>query len=274
MQDAFDKIVVIGGGNMGGALARGFVRSGVAAGSITLVEPSSEKQAAFAAEGFTVASDITSLDANHRPVLTVLAIKPQAFSLFAGDFRNYIAAHGPHLILSVLAGTPFERLEDAFTDCSLVRVMPNTPALIGEGVSAVVSAAPLSAKESGAIERLLGSVGEVVWLDNESDLDAVTALSGSGPAYMFHLLEALVAAGTAQGLSEDIARRLALGTMRGSAGLALQSDLSFTALREQVTSPGGTTQAALDVLMAELPSLVSRTLEAAARRSRELASAS
>ena len=266
-----DSILIIGGGQMGGALARGFVASGIAASSITLIEPSDSKRSDFSSSGFAVASALTSLDATHTPQVTVLAIKPQGFAELAPALSAFYRARAPHLFLSILAGTTLASLRDTLgADAPIVRVMPNTPALIGEGISACVASDSVSSAQRSHASSLLATVGEVVWLTNESQLDVATAVSGSGPAYMFHLLECLVAAGVAHGLPEDAARHLAIATMRGASGLAESSTGSLASLRENVTSPGGTTQAALAVLMPTLGGLIEATVEAAIARAKQL----
>lgn len=257
---------------MGGALARGFRASGLAAGAITIVEPGAEKCRDFAAEGFSVATSLDALSASYQPDVTLLAIKPQGFDTLAPALSAFYQARPAHLFLSILAGTTLARLASALgADAPIVRVMPNTPALIGEGVSACIASASVSGEQRVSTTSLLSSVGSVVWLDDESQIDVATAISGSGPAYMFHVLECLIDAATARGLPEDVARGLAIATMRGSSGLALQSPAPLNALRKNVTSPGGTTEAALSVLMPALPALFAEAADAAIARAKALA---
>ncbi len=265
-------ILIIGGGQMGGALARGFAHAGAGASSITLIEPSLDKRNRFAAEGFAVASSLADLAADYHPRASLLAIKPQGFASLAADLGAFYRARPAHLFLSILAGTTLAHLSEALGEhAPIVRVMPNTPSLIGEGISACVALPSVDAAMRADASRLLRSVGEVVWLEQESQMDLVTALSGSGPAYMFHLLECLIQAAVARGLPEDTARQLAISTMRGASGLALTSPAPLASLRTNVTSPGGTTEAALAVLMPSLSPLIEQAIDAAIARAKALA---
>jgi pyrroline-5-carboxylate reductase len=177
-------------------------------------------------------------------------------------------------MISVAAGTPLARFEDAFgAGTPIVRAMPNTPAAVGGGITAIVGNAAATAAHLDLAEELLSAVGQVVRLDSEDQMDAVTAVSGSGPAYVFHMIEALAAAGQAEGLAPDLALQLARATVAGAGALADASGEDPAQLRRNVTSPNGTTQAGLEVLMdgqAGLPPLMRRTVAAAAARSREL----
>lgn len=257
---------------MGGALARGFVGSGIRASAITIVEPGEAKRNDLAAEGFAVASSLSSLPASYRPGVTLLAVKPQGFAALIDALGAFAQRCAPHLFLSILAGTTLASLTSVLGGgMAIVRVMPNTPSLIGEGISACVASPEVTAEQRAHATSLLQSVGSVVWLDSEAQLDVATAISGSGPAYMFHLLECLIHAGIARGLPEDVARDLAIATMRGSAGLAASSPAPLAALRQNVTSPGGTTEAALAVLMPVMPGLIDKAVDAAILRARELA---
>lgn len=268
-------ILVIGGGQMGGAMARGFAASGIAPSRITLIEPSDEKCAGFEEEGFRTAPSLDALAAEYAPDVTVLAIKPQGFAGLAATLGDFYRARPVHLFISILAGTTLASLRTALgDDAPIIRVMPNTPSLIGEGVSACVALAYVSEAQRAYASTLLRAVGSVVWLESEAQLNAATALSGSGPAYMFHMLECLIDAGVAQGLSEETARALAIATMRGASGLAYASPLPLSTLRQNVTSPGGTTEAALAVLMPRLPHLIAEAMQAAIDRAEALASGS
>lgn len=266
------SILIIGGGQMGSALGRGFSAAGIAASSITFIAPREERRDWLAAEGFRVAASLDALAADYRPDVSLLAIKPQAFDGIAASLAAFYHARAGHLFLSILAGTTLARLSGVLgADAPVVRVMPNTPSLIGEGASACVASATVTDVQRGHASSLLGAVGSVVWLDDESQINVVTALSGSGPAYMFHMLECMIAAGTARGLSDDVARALAIATMRGAAGLALASPAPLADLRRNVTSPGGTTEAALKVLMPVLPTLMREAMDAAIARAEALA---
>jgi pyrroline-5-carboxylate reductase len=206
------------------------------------------------------------------PAVALVAVKPQMM----GEALPAMAAlgGGGTLILSIAAGTPLRAFEAAFEpDTPVVRAMPNTPAAIGRGITAIIGNAQSTPAHLALAESLLAAVGEVVRLDAEGQMDAVTAVSGSGPAYVFHLIETLAAAGEAEGLGPDLALRLARATVAGAGALALETGDEPSKLRRDVTSPNGTTQAGLAVLMdaeSGLPSLVRRTVRAAAARSVEL----
>ena len=183
---------------------------------------------------------------------------------------------GETVVLSIAAGTPIRYFEAAFgNDTPIVRSMPNTPAAVGRGITALVGNAAVRPAQMDMAEELLSAIGQVVRLDDETQMDAVTAVSGSGPAYVFHLIETMAAAGEAEGLPAGIAKRLALATVAGAGALAEAADESPSQLRVNVTSPAGTTAAALEVLMSEtsgFPKLLNDAVAAAARRSRELGS--
>ncbi len=200
----------------------------------------------------------------------LLAIKPQSFAAVAPEVALCLPKNC--VVISIMAGITLERLSETFQDQIIVRAMPNTPAAIGQGVTAYVAGKGLSTAQKKHVNKLLGAVGTVLELDNESMIDMVTAVSGSGPAYFFHMVEALAGAGEALGLSEAQAGALAAQTMIGSGALLSQSGQSATELRRGVTSPNGTTQAALDVLMREngLPKVLREAVTAAYRRSQEL----
>lgn len=275
-------VAFIGGGNMAGALIGGLLGRGArravplgrapsAAGgppaSIVVVEPDAERRAAYGRDGSVTA--LAEADPSlARAAVVVWAVKPQVF----GDAALSVARHvGRALQVSVMAGIPSAAIAEATGSARVVRAMPNTPALIGEGISGVYATSAVGPADRAIADRLLAPAGERVWFDDESSLDAVTALSGSGPAYVFLLLEAMTDAGRAVGLAEDASRRLALQTLAGAARLALESDLSAEALRRQVTSPGGTTEAALRVLEARgVREAVADAVRAARDRAREL----
>lgn len=207
------------------------------------------------------------------PAVVLVAVKPQMM----GDALPSITAlgGGRTVVLSVAAGTPIARFEEILgRGTPIVRAMPNTPAAIGKGITALVGNSHVSAAQMDMAEVLLSAIGQTVRLTDEAQMDAVTAVSGSGPAYVFHLIETLAAAGQAEGLPADLAMRLAKATVAGAGALAEAADETPSQLRVNVTSPNGTTQAALDVLMdgsAGFPALLRRAVKAAADRSRELA---
>ena len=261
------KMTLIGAGRMGSALAGGWLKAGQA-GAIDIVDPhvSDTVQAWADAGQVRLNPDVEAAD------ILVVAVKPQVF----GDLAESIAARvGPEtLVLSVMAGVSLATLEAKLGTPNVARAMPNTPAAIGRGITALVGNSRVSDDRMALAEALLAAVGQTVQLESEDQMDAVTAVSGSGPAYVFHLIETLAAAGVAEGLSEDLALTLARATVAGAGALAEASDEGPDQLRVNVTSPGGTTAAALGVLMDEgtgFPPLLRRAVKAAADRGRELA---
>lgn len=243
---AMDKTAFIGGGHMAGALIGGLLQRGMRREDLVVVEPGAEQRAklqqrfglqALAAAGPALAGAAT----------VVWAVKPQSFAQAAAPCRAFVAQA---LQLSVMAGIRSERIAEASGSVRVVRAMPNTPALIGQGIAGLYARAQVSADERARVQALLAPTGQTIWVDQESDLDAVTALSGSGPAYVFYLLEAMEAAAARMGLAPEQGRALAQATVAGAAALAAQSSESPAALRAQVTSKGGTTHAAITALEA------------------------
>ncbi|MCB5198714.1 pyrroline-5-carboxylate reductase [Loktanella sp. DSM 29012] len=266
MNDVADRgLVLLGCGKMGSALLDGWLKSGLPAGSVWILDPNPSDW--VRATGCHI-NDGTP----DAPAVALVAVKPQMM----GDALPAMAAlgGGKTLFVSVAAGTSLARFEAAFgADSPIVRTMPNTPAAIGRGISALVGNAAATDDHLSLAETLMNAVGQTVRLDDEAQIDAVTGVSGSGPAYVFHLIETLAAAGVEQGLPEDVAMKLAKATVGGAGQLAEDSDEDPAQLRRNVTSPNGTTQAALEVLMdAEhgFPKLLSRAVTAAADRGREL----
>ena len=267
-----DKILLAGGGKMGTALLGGWLERGLHASDITVVDPI-EQTVKAVAEGFGViaVTDVSAIDENFAPMAIVLAVKPQAMDDAAQAYKGF--AEGA-VFLSIAAGKTIAYFESILgAQAAIVRAMPNTPAAIGRGIT--VACANDIIDDAGRVlcDGLLGAVGDVAWIDDEGLMDAVTAVSGSGPAYVFLLIECLAQAGVEAGLPADLAQRLARVTVAGSGALAHLSELPASELRRNVTSPGGTTAAALEVLMADdgLQRLMTRAVAAAARRSRELA---
>jgi pyrroline-5-carboxylate reductase len=262
------SLAFIGGGNMAGAIFGGLVRGGWPAGAITVVEPSDDQRARLAA-AFPGLHLVAAADASLAAAAVVVwAVKPQSFV----DAAAACAAHvGAALQLSVMAGIRSEALARAARTERVVRAMPNTPALIGQGISGLFARAGATAADRATVERILAPTGSLLWFPDEADLDAVTALSGSGPAYAFYLLEAMIEAGTRMGLPAEAARRLAQETLAGAAQLAMQSTEPVATLRERVTSKGGTTHAALSSLDADgVKAAIVRALHAARQRAEEL----
>ena len=265
------SIAFIGGGNMATALIGGLVRAGRAPTSILAIDPGEAQRAKLQAEfGVQVrpAADATLAGTG----LVVWAVKPQLFAEAAAPCAPHLAGA---LHLSVMAGIRSDAIARAMglapDAARIVRSMPNTPALIGRGIAGLYATPAVRADQRALVEQVLSPTGQTLWVDAEADLDAVTALSGSGPAYVFYVIEAMVAAGVALGLPADQAKRLALATLDGATALAAQSDEPPDVLRERVTSKGGTTHAALQSLQADgvAPAFV-KAIEAAARRAREL----
>jgi pyrroline-5-carboxylate reductase len=266
---ALKRAVLVGAGRMGGAMARGWLRDLSAAGlsSLVIVEPQPDADVQAAAADKRVTLNPAPAPAD----IVVLAVKPQGFGGAAADLKAWV---GPEtLVVSIMAGVTIDRITGALGSAKVARAMPNTPGAIGRGVTGFSLSAACSDAESLATSRLLAPLGLVIGPLAESQMDAVTAVSGSGPAYLFLMVEALVAGARAVGLGEAAAHALARETVVGASALLAQSAQSPAELRMAVTSPGGTTAAALEVLMANgaLAELMVRAVEAAAKRGAELA---
>lgn len=246
---------------MGGALALRWAESGIAPHRLIVIEPSALRRAALADAGFAV---LESLDALHqRPDVILLAIKPQSYA----EVKPALQKHGAGaLMISIMAGVGLANLPGA----RRARVMPNLPATLGLGMSACY-APDLAPADRARVEHLFRACGALVWLTEEDQFHAVTAISGSGPAYLFGFLEAFEQAARGLGLEADLARLLVQQTVAGAVAMARRSEADAATLRAQVTSKGGTTEAALAVLLAELPRLMERAVRAAEARSRTLA---
>ncbi len=255
-------LVLLGCGKMGGALLKGWLAGGLPAGAVHVIEPNPSDW--LQATGATLNSPLPE-----APAVALVAVKPQ---MMGAALPSLVALGGGRtLVLSIAAGTPLSAFEAAFgPGTPVVRAMPNTPAAVGRGITAIIGNAQATPSHMALAESLLSAVGEVVRLDSEAQMNAVTAVSGSGPANVFHRIEALAAAGEAEGLSADLSRRLARATVAGAGALAQETGTDPAQLRRDVTSPNGTTQAGLEVLMAEMPDLIRRTVRAAAARSEEL----
>lgn len=265
--DAINRegMVLVGCGRMGSAMLQGWLERGVAARAVHVLEPQPSDW--LQRRGVHLNGELPD-----APAVAVVAVKPQMM----GQALPVLQALGTGrtLFVSVAAGTPIAAFEAALgARTPVVRAMPNTPAAIGRGITALVGNAQAGDAALDMAEALMRSVGDVVRLRDERQMDAVTALSGSGPAYVFHMIEALAAAGEAEGLDAALAMRLARATVTGAGALADAAGDSAAQLRANVTSPGGTTAAGLDVLMdaeSGLEPLMRRTVAAAAARSREL----
>ena len=260
-------LVLVGAGKMGGALLDGWLAAGIADGA-AIIDPAPSP----ALVSLCARAGLSLNKAPPRPAETlVLAVKPQMLDAVAASVAPLV---GPDtLIVSVLAGKRIADLRARLPGAGpIIRAMPNLPAEVGRGVTGAFASAEVEHAGRARAETLLGAVGLVEWLEDEALIDAVTAVSGSGPAYVFHLVECLAAAGAAAGLPPDLAMRLARGTVTGAGELLHRSEAEAGALRQAVTSPGGTTAAALDVLMMAdgLKPLMTRAVLAARRRAEEL----
>uniref|UniRef100_A4WS60 Pyrroline-5-carboxylate reductase n=1 Tax=Cereibacter sphaeroides (strain ATCC 17025 / ATH 2.4.3) TaxID=349102 RepID=A4WS60_CERS5 len=261
-------LVLLGCGKMGSAMLEGWLGRGLALSAVWVTDPQpSDWLRTLAVRGLHLNEDLPA-----EPAVVLVAVKPQ---MMAEALPGLAAlGNGRTLFLTVAAGTPiafYERTLGAGTP--VIRAMPNTPAAVGRGITAIIGNGAASEEQMALAEELLSAVGQVVRLEGEAQMDAVTAVSGSGPAYVFHLIEALAAAGEAEGLSPELAMTLARATVTGAGELAHRSSESASQLRINVTSPGGTTAAALAVLMdpgTGLPAVLRRAVKAAADRGREL----
>ena len=264
-------LVLAGCGQMGSAMLRGWLASGVAK-RLMVVEPAGTPPALGGADRVTWHRAAEDLPADVAPDAVVFAVKPQIMDDVLPPYRRWA---GPStLFVSIAAGKTIAGIARHLgEDAAIIRCMPNTPAAIGRAITVACPNPRVTARQRALCEGLLAAIGDSAWVDDEALMDAVTAVSGSGPAYVFLLIEALAAAGTRVGLAPDLALLLARATVAGAGELARQSPDSPARLRENVTSPGGTTRAALDVLMGEngLPELLERAVAAATTRSRELA---
>lgn len=261
-------VMLVGAGKMGMALARGWLDAGLPASNLVLVDPSPGEAAKALAADYDLV--IHAEAAGLEPNVLVLAVKPQIIDTVMEGLTSVV---GPQtLVLSIAAGISIARLSAGLETGRVVRTMPNTPAQIGKGITGAVAGPDIGADDRAAVDALLSAAGQVAWFDAEGDLDAVTAVSGSGPAYVFNMVEALAAAGVAQGLPENVAMQLARQTVIGSAALLETDPAPASELRQNVTSPNGTTAAALAVLMADdgLTPLMGRAVDAARKRSEEL----
>jgi pyrroline-5-carboxylate reductase len=264
------RILLVGCGKMGGALLAGWLDQGISPSDALIVDPHYDSAAGPA--GVRAFAAPQALPAGFTPDVVLLAVKPQMMDEAAAAYRRFA---GGAVFLSIAAGRTIASLEAVLgTDAAIVRAMPNTPAAVRRGATALFANHNVSEQQRQSCDHLVTAVGKAVWVDNEKQLDAVTALSGSGPAYVFLLVEALAAAGEALGLPAELADVLARETVTGAGELLHRSPLPAAALRENVTSPNGTTYAALQVLMQEndgLSELMRRATRAAARRAEELA---
>ncbi|MGG6898134.1 pyrroline-5-carboxylate reductase [Rhizobium sp. BR 315] len=263
-------IILIGAGNMGGALLTGWLKNGVPGSSVIVVDPNpSEPMRQMIADAG--ASHATGVPAGVTAGVLFVAVKPQVMDEVLPSFKAVMDENT--VVVSIAAGKTIASLEKHLGDAAMVRAMPNTPAMVGRGVTGAFANARVDERQRQLVQNLLKVSGPVEWVPGEADIDSVTAVSGSGPAYVFYLVECMAEAGRKLGLQADLAMRLARETVAGAGELLHQSPDDASRLRQNVTSPGGTTAAALGVLMAEdgMQPLFDAALEAARKRAQELA---
>lgn len=261
------EVAFVGGGNMASALIGGLLQTGRIPATVMVIEPDDRQRAKLALQFGVLALPAADAQLAEAP-LVVWAVKPQAFAAAAVPCAPYVAKA---LHLSVMAGIRTASLLAATGSARVVRAMPNTPALVGQGITGLFATPAVDAADRAAVEQVLAPSGELLWLERERDLDAVTALSGSGPAYVYYFIEAMIQAAGEMGLTVEQGRRLALATFAGATALAKQSSDSPAVLRERVTSKGGTTYAALMSMDNDaVKAAFVRALHAAHARARQL----
>ncbi len=268
------RVLMVGAGKMGGALIESWLKNQTTQPSDNVLVEPNVTRAKYLRDTYTLYTFETpeAINTGLGEATILFAVKPQVMDEVVPLYKPLIQPG--RLVLSIAAGTPISYFEHQLgANTAVVRAMPNTPASIGHGITVLCANTHVSAEQRARCEILIGAVGQVEWIEDESLMDAVTAVSGSGPAYVFLLIEALAQAGISAGLAADLANRLALTTVAGAGALAEQTEDSPTVLRQNVTSPGGTTAAALEVLMADdgLQQLMARAVTAAKERGRELA---
>jgi pyrroline-5-carboxylate reductase len=265
-------VVLAGCGNMGFAMLSGWLRSDrLLPHEVLVVEPNEELRGRAEGLGARTAADAGDIPEGITPEVVIFAVKPQVMRDVVPAYRRFVSSETS--FLSVAAGTSIATIENALGgNPAVIRCMPNTPASVGKGMMVTVANGRVSPETEAFVDELLATSGEVARIEDEALMDAVTAVSGSGPAYVFHVIECLASAGERAGLPAEIAKRLALQTVYGAGCLAAESREEPARLREQVTSPNGTTAAALAVLMGgdKLKTLIGDAVEAARRRSVEL----
>jgi pyrroline-5-carboxylate reductase len=260
-------ILLIGAGRMGSALLKGWLKTGLK--SINVVEPKPSAELRKLARAKKIALFAAPSSVKQKPSVCVIAVKPQVLKGEAGTLAGF--AQSGALMISIAAGTSVAALMEAWgKKARIIRAMPNTPGAIGAGISGLYAAKGVTAADKKRAVSLLSALGETVWVGKEDLIDSVTAVSGSGPAYLFLMAEALTEAGVAEGLPRAQAEKFARATVSGAGALLAADKSPASALREAVTSPGGTTAAALYVLMPELPDLIKRAVHAARKRAEEL----
>jgi pyrroline-5-carboxylate reductase len=269
LADLSGTILLAGAGKMGSAMLEGWLALGLAPGNVAVIEPQPSRDIlALSERGLRLNP---ARDAAGDVAALVIAVKPQVADEALPALSQFVG--GTTVVVSIMAGRTLRFLADGLPEAALVRAMPNTPAAIGRGITVAVANPRVSPDQRALVDALLSAVGAVEWITDEALMDAVTALSGSGPAYVFLLAEAMAHAGAAAGLPTALAATLARATVAGAGELLHRSPLDPATLRQNVTSPGGTTAAALEVLLGEggLERLMTETIAAATKRSRDLA---
>ncbi|MEO4041264.1 pyrroline-5-carboxylate reductase [Hoeflea sp. CAU 1731] len=263
-------IVLVGAGNMGGAMLAGWLASDTDAGSLVIVDPAPSPAVQVLIDKHGLRHEKTA-PSDVKAAIVFLAVKPQMMEAVLPTLAGLIGDYT--LCISIAAGTTVSTIQSFLGDISVVRAMPNTPAMVGRGITGAWANAAVSPVQRDFADRMLSVTGPVEWVEDEPLIDAITAVSGSGPAYVFYLVECMAEAGRRAGLDEDIAMRLARATVSGAGELMHRSDDPAATLRKNVTSPGGTTAAALDVLMGDdaMQDLLTRAVAAAKKRAGELA---
>ena len=264
------KITFIGAGNMASSLAGGMIAKGMDPINVTLSDIN-EQQLQNVRKQLQVNTTRDNINACQKADVVVLAVKPQVMGEVLSPLKELFEQRKP-LVMSIAAGITLTQLESWIgADTPIVRCMPNTPALVETGATGLYANANVSQAQREQARSIMGAVGLALWVDNEDQIDAVTAVSGSGPAYFFLVMEAMIAAGKALGLSEQVAKQLTLQTALGSAQMAITSDVEPAELRRRVTSPGGTTERAIGIMEdQQLRDIFTEALQGAYQRSKEL----
>ena len=265
------NISFIGAGNMASAIIGGLIEKGMRPSNILASDPSEDKLSQMS-QALGIRTTTDNLEAVNKADIVLLCVKPQVLEVVIEPIQTAIASHAP-LVVSIAAGIEVASLQQWLGEqAAIVRVMPNTPAQVLEGASGLYATEKVSAEQKRAIEAVFSAIGVARWVDSEDLIHAVTAVSGSGPAYFFLMISEMAKAGEALGLSIDDAKQLAAQTALGAAKMVLESDLSANQLKQNVMSPGGTTERAIQVFENEgLPELVDKAMRACADRSKEMA---
>lgn len=265
-----NRLVFIGGGNMARSLVLGLIANEIPARNLLVIDPNPEQRAQLANIGVATYTSVNDLP-NEKIDVVLLAIKPQVMPEVAKSLTDFIQHHQP-LVISVAAGIRCQDLDRWLgSECAIVRTMPNTPAMVQSGATGLFANVRVTVAQKNQAESIMRAVGLTLWVSQEQQLDAVTALSGSGPAYLFLMMEAMTKGGIALGLDAQTAQLLTLQTAFGAAKMAIESKISPEQLRHQVTSPNGTTERAINLFQENnFPELVTQAMQAAQDRAREL----